>query len=133
MEDFIRSVAGQLGIEETAARDATGSLLGLLKDKADGGAVSELFSKLPGAAQMAESAGGGGGGGAGLLGSVGGALGGSLGGSMGALASLAGSGLGSDQIGSLIQQFVGYAKENAGEGIVDKVLAGVPEIQKILG
>ena len=79
MQDFIKSAASQLGIDESVANNATGTVLGFLKNGM-GDQFASVAEKLPGAEQLVSSAsksadadnggGGGGGGGGGLLGSV---------------------------------------------------------------
>ena len=56
MDDFFGQAASQLGIGEDTARSATGSLLGLIKDNADGGDFAELASKVPGVSALADAA-----------------------------------------------------------------------------
>ena len=135
MQDFIKMAAGQLGVGEDSVQNATGGLLGLLKDQADNGDVQELFSKLPGAEALAGGAGSDGGGGllGGLAGGLGGALGGKLGDVAGMLGALQGSGLNSDQLGSLVSMLVDYARQNAGDGLVEKLLSQVPALKGMLG
>jgi hypothetical protein len=132
MQDFINSVTDRLGIDQDQAKSAVGSVLSMLRKEggADGGA---LLDKLPGASALAdetESSGSGGGGG-GLLGKVTGMLGG-LGGGAGGLAGLASSGLSGDKLKDFAKMFVDWAKEKAGDDLVNKVVSKVPGLSSIL-
>lgn len=137
MEDFIKSAVEQLGIDESVASNATGSVLGFLKDGL-GDDFSQLADKLPGAdslisgaAAAAPSEGGGG-----LLGSVTSAASSLLGGSAGEGLELMGSlknlGLSTDQGGSLITMLVNFIKENVGESVLAMIVEKVPALKPFL-
>ena len=121
MQELIEQVAANLGIDAEQAERAVGVLLSLVQSSGDDNKVSELFDKLPGAsdlaAQHAETSGGGG-----LMGMLGGALGGP----MEALARLKEVGLDMDQMKTLGQTVMVYAKENAGEDLVRDVAGSIP-------
>ena len=71
MDDFIASVASQLGIDAATAKSATGKVLDFVKSKLGEEQFSQLASKIPGAADLASGAGeASGGGGGGMLGSL---------------------------------------------------------------
>lgn len=137
MQDFIQDVVGKLGVGKDTAEAATGGLLGLIKDNADAGDVSEMFSKLPGASALADAAPSADSGGGGMLGGLGGALGGALGGSaggaLGALSALSGSGMSTDKLGSLLDMFKNFALPKLGPDLLKRLLGKIPGIGGLLG
>ena len=136
MQDFIQDVASKLGVGTDTAEAATGGLLGLIKQNADGGDVSEMLGKLPGAEGLIESASAGGGGG-GLLGSIGGALSGALGGgggnALGAVEALTKGGLSMDKLGSFLSMFKQYVQPLLGADLLKRLLGSVPGLGNLLG
>ena len=58
-------------------------------------------------------------------------LGGDAGSALGTLSGIASSGFSMDKVGSLVSMFMGFAKSNAGEGVVSKLLSQVPELSKL--
>jgi len=138
MQEFFDLAASKLGIGGDVAKSATGGLLGLIKDNADGADFSALADKLPGAAALASTpAPAGGGGLGGMLGSVTSALGGSGalggGGALGALSALAGSGLSLDKIGDFAKLFMNFAKPKLGADLLGRIAAKVPGLGSLLG
>ena len=134
--DFIQMAAQQLGESEGTTKSATGALLGVLQQNADGGDFQQLLSAIPGAsgllstgAAAGESSGGGGG----LLGAVGSMMGGGLGGALGALGSIQKSGISAGNIGGLVSLFMTFAKSQAGEALMQRILGSVPELAKLAG
>ena len=138
MDQLISRVVSQLGIDQDLASKAIGAILKLLQDQGDSGAVGTLLAKLPGAQDLLASAGGGGessGGGGllgGLTGAVGGALGGGGGGLLGSLGALAESGVDMDQVKSIAPMFMDFAKEHAGDELVDQAVGSVPGLSELL-
>ena len=133
MQEFIQMAVEQLGMKESGAKKATGGLLNLLKDNAPKGDFQELLGKLPGAQDVMKEASGGSGGLGGMLGSLGGMLGGKAGSALSVAALLEQSGLSTDKLGNFTSMFVGFLEGKAGKGLLDKVLANVPEIKKLIG
>ncbi len=133
MQDFLRSAAAKLGIGEDQAASATGGILDLIKDNADGGDVSEMLSKVPGASDLMGKASGGA---SGMLGALGGMLGGdtgkSLGGALGLADVLSKSGLDASKLGGLLEMFQEYVKPLLGNDLVKRLLAKVPGIGDLL-
>lgn len=129
MQDFLTQAAAQLGISTDEAAGATGGILDLIKENADGADVSEMLSKLPGASDlMGKSSGEGGG----LLGSIGGMLGGGAGEALGAADLLAKSGLSLDKLGDLLGLLKKYVQPLLGEDLVKRLLSQVPGIGDLL-
>jgi len=131
MQELIQQVAENLGIDSEQAESAVGVLLSLVQSNGDDSKVGELFDQLPGAGDLAAQHGGSEGGG-GLLGMVGGALGGSIGGPLEALGRLKETGLDMDQMKTLGQTVLGYAKENANEEHVHDVAGSIPGLKDYL-
>ena len=138
IEDFVKMAAQNLGQSEDSTRSATGALLGAIKQNADGGDFQQLLDKIPGAsgllgASEEPSSGGGGGLLGGALGAAKSAFGGSAGGALGILGAIQGSGFDASSAGGLVSTFLQFAKSNAGEGLVGKLLAKMPELAKLAG
>ncbi|MCA9281115.1 MAG: DUF2780 domain-containing protein [Phycisphaeraceae bacterium] len=130
MQEFIQMAVEQLGMKESGAKKATGGLLNMIKDNAPKGDFQELLGKLPGAQEVMKDAGGGSGG---MLGSLGGMLGGKAGSALSIASLLEQSGLSTDKLGKFASMFLGFVEGKAGKGLLDKVLANVPEIKKLIG
>lgn len=154
MHEFIQMAIKQLGIDEQQAKTATSGVLGLLQKHAPADAFSGVMNSVPGASDLLKGLGGnpgatsGGGALGGLLGAASSALGGAkqggssilgaagslLGGKGGdALGALSNSGLGLDKAGPFVNLLVGYLKDKAGAGAVDKLLGSFPELKKFIG
>ncbi len=131
MEDFIKSVASQLGIDESTSRSATSGILGLIKEKLGESDFSEIIGKLPGAEALAsqsaasapQQAGGGLGG---LLGKAASMLGGEGAGNIASM--LAKSGLSLDKAGSFVSMFLDFVKEKLGDDLFNKLKAALPDL-----
>ena len=135
MLDFIQDAASKLGIGEDTAKSATGGLLGLIKEHADPADACDMLSKLPGAAELMPSGGGGGGGG--VLGGLGGALGGALGGgassALGAAEALSKTGLSAEKLGGFLELFKSFALPKLGPELLKRLLGKIPGIGSLLG
>ena len=140
MQDFIKSAASQLGIDESTANNATGTVLGFLKDGM-GDQFASIAEKLPGADQLiqgaakssdAEDAGGGGG----LLDSVTKAassmLGGGAGEGLDLMNQLQKTGLTADQGGSLITMLINFIKEKVGDEFIDQIAEKFPIVKSFV-
>lgn len=138
MEDLIKSVVGELGLDEGVTRDATGSLFGFIKEGM-GGDFSQIADKLPGVDDLISGASGavaGGDEGGGMLGGIAKAASSVLGGSVGEGLELAGIleklGLSTDQIGSLVTMVINFVKEHVGEEVIDMITDKVPALKPFL-
>lgn len=134
IEQLVSQIAAKVGIPEALARQGVGVLLGMLKKDGDAGAVGELFSKIPGAADLAgqyehgaaEKATGPVGG---LLGKIGGLLGGKAGNTMSAMAAFQQTGLSLDQGKAMIPVAKDFLAVHAGEDTMRKALGSVPALE----
>ena len=135
IQSFIKMASQQLGASESQTKDATGAVLGFLKDKVDDGDFSSMLSALPGASNLLS--GGGGGGGGGLMGGLsklaGSALGDKFGGAAGLIGALSSSGLESGKIDDFVGLFAGFLKSNLDGDLLGKILGQVPELKKLVG
>ena len=119
MDELINSVVGELGLEESVTRNATGSLFGFIKEGL-GGDFSQIADKLPGVDDLISGASGATAGGGeeagGILGGIAKAAGSVLGGGVGEGIEMAGVmeklGLSTDQIGSLVTMVINFIKEH---------------------
>lgn len=123
MNELVNQVADRVGIEPGVAEQAVGMMLAFLQKEGDADAVSRMLAAIPGGTELAaDGAGGGGGFLAGLMG----------GGIMGLGQKLMGLGLGMGQITGLARETIGVAKQYAGEGVVDEVVASVPGLSQFV-
>jgi hypothetical protein len=126
MHELMARVTAATGLDEGRAEQAVGIVLSLIRKEGDRHKVDELFARLPGAGDLAEkhaeaqSAG--------LLGMFGGALGGPL----AAVGKLQAAGLSMDQINVLGRELLGFAREKAGEPLVDDVAGSIPGLSRYL-
>lgn len=135
MEQLITSIASKLGIDEALAQKAISIVLSLVQSQGDDSAVSQLFNKMPGAADLADAgknALANNSGGGGLMGVVGNMLGGSAGDVMSAVSQLKSDGLETDQIKDIGGQVLDYAKQQGGDDLVGQITKSIPGLDKFL-
>lgn len=132
IDQFLGLAKDKLGIGGDEAKQATGGLLGLVKEHAPEADFAALTDKVPGVGDLVGNALGGGGGGGlgGMLGKVTGALGGGGG---GAVAALLGSGLGLDKIKGLFDLLKNWLMEKVGKGLVGNLTSKLPDLGSLLG
>ncbi|MDR6663916.1 hypothetical protein [Rhizobium sp. 1399] len=131
MNEIVTEIANRVGIAPDLAEKALGMMLGFLQREAADGPVAEMIEKIPGATELvAQFNGEGSSSGGGLLGGLMSALGG--GGIMGLGQQLMSEGLGMSEITSLAKETIAIAKEHAGEGVVDQVVASVPGLSQFV-
>jgi hypothetical protein len=122
MQELIARIVTKTGLPSERAEKALGIMLSLVT-QGNQQKVGELFSKLPGADELARRHGGDGSRGGGLLGMLGGGL---MGGPLAAITKLQAAGLNMDQIKTLGTETLSYAKEVAGEDLVKQVAGSIP-------
>ena len=127
MHELMARVTAATGLDEGRAERAMGIVLSLLRKEGDRQKVDELFARLPGAEALAarHAAAPSGGGLAGLLG-------GALGGPLAAIGKLQAAGLSMDEINVLGRELLGFAREQAGEPLVNDVAASIPGLSRYL-
>jgi hypothetical protein len=128
MEELIGRVAQAAGIEAGTARQAVAEILAFLSKEAPADAVAQVMDKMPGAADLAATAGDSGSGG--LMGALGGMMGG--GGLMALAGKLGALGLGMGEMQTVGREVFGYAREKAGEDAVGQVAGAIPGLSQML-
>lgn len=125
MQDLIDRIMASTGLPQEKVTKALAIMLNLIQTQGNQNKVSELFDKLPGAAELAREQGGDGAGrgGGGLLGML---AGGMMGGPLAAVSKLSAAGLSMDQIKALGTTTLDYAKEKAGPQLVKEVAGSIP-------
>ena len=130
MSELVTRVADAVGIDAALAEKAIGMMLGFLQREAADGPVAKMIEAIPGASDLVAKYNGEGTGGGGLLGGLMSAIGG--GGVMALGQQLMSQGLGMGEITSLAKETIGYAKEQAGEEVVDEVVNSVPGLSQFV-
>ena len=131
MNEIVTRVAKAVGIDESLAQQAVKIVFDLVQEHGPKEAVADLMANLPDVdapeAAPEEEAGG-------LFGAIGGAMGG-LGGAMGAMGAMqkmTSAGLSMDQVQDVSKEVLAYARENAGEERVGKVISGIPGLSQFI-
>jgi hypothetical protein len=125
MHELIDQVTAATGLDEGRAEKAVGIVLSLIRKEGDRDKVDVLFARLPGAETLAERHGQATGGGlAGLLGAFSGPL--------AAVGKLQAAGLSMDQINVLGRELLAFAREKAGEPLVNDVASSIPGLSRYL-
>lgn len=141
MEELIKNIVTKVGIDEATANSAVGIILNMFAQAAPADKMSQLTNAIPGAQDLmaaapssdeaaAPAAAGG------LLGGLGGMVAGALGGGdnpmMAALAQLQGQGLSMDQAKQVGTEVAGFAREKAGDDVVNDLAASIPGLSALL-
>ncbi|MBD1545173.1 DUF2780 domain-containing protein [Roseibium aggregatum] len=129
MEELINRIVAASGVGEEQAREAIAIILKFLNKDGPQEQMQQIFDALPGARELvAEREGKGGGG---LLGGLGSMMGGGMG-AMAALNELTSAGLDMGEVQSVTKELVAYAKEKAGDEVVDEVVSQIPGLSQVL-
>ena len=113
MDELISRITDAVGIDADTAAKAVGMILGFLQKEGPADQIAQMMKALPGVEELISAAP---------------AIGGGMfgGGVMGLGSGLMGLGLGMGEISGVAKQTVAFAKEKAGEGPVDAVIASIP-------
>lgn len=139
-QEIVDSVAARIGVDPAVAEKAVGMLLSVLEHESGGTAIAGIFSKIPGADDLARNndvmaASGGQGGG--LFSSLTSALGGLLGDKAGAMVNgfsqLQSLGLDTGQIEQAGETLISQAKTAAGPTAFDSLVEAVPALKGHFG
>ncbi|RVN88412.1 hypothetical protein CN105_17200 [Sinorhizobium meliloti] len=130
MSELVTRVAENVGIETATAEKAVGMILGFLQREAAEGPVAQMIEAIPGAPELVAQYNGEGSNGGGLLGGLMSAIGG--GGVMALGQQLMSQGLGMGEITALAKETIAFAKEKAGDEVVDEVVASVPGLSQFV-
>ncbi|MES0810728.1 DUF2780 domain-containing protein [Roseibium sp. SCPC15] len=130
MEELISRIMTAAGIDKEVAKKAVAIILGFLNKEGPEDKMQLIFDALPGAADLVaereqEKSGGG------LLGGLGSMMGGGMG-AMAALNELTSAGLDMNGVQSVVKELVSYAKEKAGDDVVDEVISQIPGLSQIV-
>ncbi|POF31751.1 DUF2780 domain-containing protein [Roseibium marinum] len=130
MEELVNRIMTAAGIDEDVAKNAIGIILGFLNKEGPDDKMQLIFDALPGATELVaaraqQSSGGG------LLGGLGSMMGGGMG-AMAALNELTNAGLDMNGVQSVVKELISYAKEKAGEDVVDEVVSQIPGLSQIV-
>jgi len=131
MEELIGRIMAAAGIEEETAKSAIGIILGFLNKEGPDDKMQLIFDALPGAQELVAAREEAGNGGGGLLGGLGSMMGGQMG-AMAALSELNGIGLDMDGVQSVAKELISYAKEKAGDDVVNEVVSQIPGLSQIV-
>ena len=126
MDELINRITTNSGVDADKAREAVGLILSFLFQQGDREKVAALAKSIPGAEQYlgaTEDDSGG------LLGGLGGLMGG---GAMAVLGKLQGIGLGMGQIQSVTKETVNFAREKAGDDVVNDIIASIPGLSQFV-
>jgi hypothetical protein len=113
MDELISRITDAVGIDADTAQKAVGMILGFLQKEGPADQIKQMMEAMPGVQDLIDNAPEAGGG---MFG----------GGVMGLGSALMGLGLGMGEISGVAKQTVGFAKEKAGDGPVDEVIAAIP-------
>lgn len=117
MDELLGLIESNVGIDRETAQKAVEIIIGFLKQAGPEDKVAELMDKLPGADAIETPEGGG------------------MGGMMAAMAafnSLTAAGLDMGEIQGVTRQLVAYAKQHAGDELVDEVIGSIPGISQFV-
>ena len=126
MEELINRIVANSGVDADTAREAVRIILSFLFQQGDKDKVAALAKSIPGAEQYVEATEDDS---ASLLGGLGGLMGG---GAMAVLGKLQGIGLGMGQIQSITKETVRFAREKAGEEVVDGIIESIPGLSQFV-
>lgn len=119
MEELISRLVANTGIDKDVAEKAIVIVLKFLNSDGPQDLVPKLFEAFPGASEVLETETGGGG----VLGGLAGMMGG---GAMQAMTEMTQAGLGMGEVQGVTKEIVAYAKEKAGDELVDEILGQIP-------
>lgn len=118
MDELIRRLVADLGVDRSAAETAIGIILDFLAKEGPADKVQALLAKLPGAEALMQRAAA--------------TEGGGMGGVMGAGMRMMGAGLSMDQVQSLTRQFIAFAREKVGEDEVGAIVGAIPGLSQFV-
>ncbi|MEM9364556.1 MAG: DUF2780 domain-containing protein [Planctomycetota bacterium] len=140
MDELIKLITSQVGIDESAAGSGINKTMAMLKKHAGDDLFGQIASAIPGADDAASAgitgeqpASDGGGMFGKLAGMASSALGGSAGEGLELGATLSELGIGGDKLSPFIKTLVDFIREKAGDEVLDQLLAKFPLLKTLLG
>lgn len=124
MDQLIATIAEKVGIDAELAEKAVSIILSFLNKDGPQDLVQQVMQAMPGASDLIEANDSGGGG---LLGGLVGSMG-----AMGALNQLTSAGLDMGQVTGVTREVISYAKEHAGEDVVDEIVGSIPGLSQVV-
>ncbi len=118
MDELIRRLVADVGIDRATAEMAVGIILDFLVKEGPADKVQPLLAKLPGAEALIQKAASEGGGG--------------MGGVMGTGMRLMSAGLSMGQVQSVTRAVIAYTREQAGEDAVGEIVAAIPGLAQFV-
>ncbi|WP_334175285.1 DUF2267 domain-containing protein [Pseudoxanthobacter sp.] len=126
MDQLIAKIAKKTGLDEAHVRKAIQIVLSFLHHDGPADEVKALFAKLPGANAMLQHSGA-----TDDVGGLGRLFGGGLG-AMGAFNELTSAGLEMGQIQTVLKEIDTFARESAGDELVDNVVDAIPGLRQVI-
>jgi hypothetical protein len=126
MDELINRITAKVGVDADTARSAVRIILSFLAQQGDKDKVTALARAIPGADQYIEMTEDDS---ASLLGGLGGLMGG---GAMAVLGKLQGIGLGMGQIQGVTKETVAFAREKAGDDVVNDIIGSIPGLSQFV-
>jgi hypothetical protein len=126
MDELIGRITNNHSIDDSTARQAVRTILSFLYEEGDREKVVQLAARIPGAEAYIEA---GDPDAAETLGGFGGLMGS---GAMAVLGKLQALGLGMGQIQAVTQETVDYARERAGDDLVNEVVGSIPGLSQFV-
>ncbi len=126
MEELIARIIKNVGVDDAVARDAVRVILSFLYQQGDRDQVAALAEKIPGAGEYIEDEDAGA---SATLGGLGDLMGG---GAMEVLAKLQALGLGMGAIQGVTKETVDFAREKAGDDVVNAIVGSIPGLSQFV-
>ena len=117
MEELVQRIVANVGIDAATAQSAVGMILGFLQSEGPAGEVGKLIAALPGADAAIAAAG---------------YKSGFMPGVMGLGSKLMAMGMGMGEIGGVSKETIRFAREKAGDGPIDAVVAAIPGLSQFV-
>ena len=111
MNELIERIVANVGLDAASAQQAVGLILGFLQAEGPADEVAKLVAALPGASEAIAAAN---------------YKPGFMGGVMGLGSQLMASGMGMGEITGVSKETIRFAREKAGDGPIDAVVASIP-------
>ncbi len=116
MDELIRRLVADIGIDQTTALKSVGIILAFLANEGPPETVQSLIGRLPGAQETLETVG----------------LEAGAGGMMGTGMKLMAAGLGMGQIQGVIRGLISYAREQGGERELAEIARSIPSLTQFI-
>ena len=116
MDELIRRLVAEVGIDQAAALKSVGVVLAFLANEGPPETVSSLIGRLPGAQQTLDAVG----------------MEAGAGGMMGTGMKLMAAGLSMSQIQGVVRGLIAYARENGGETELGEIARAIPSLSQFV-